>query len=54
MIKLLFIFLTFWVTFKISNYILKFQLFRNNMPQNDNKNRRSRMDIMDADYEEVE
>jgi len=24
------------------------------MPQNDNKNRRSRMDIMDADYEEVE
>jgi len=54
MIKLLLIILLFWVTLKISNYILKIQFFRKNIPQKDNKNRKSGMDIMDADYEEVE
>ena len=44
----------FWVTLKISNHIIKIQLFRKNRPQKYNKNRKSGMDIMDADYEEVE
>ena len=54
MIKLLFIILLIGVTLKISNYFLKIQYFRNNVPQEDNKNRKSGMDIMDGDYEEVE
>jgi|TARA_B100001964_G_scaffold4525_1_gene4835 hypothetical protein len=54
MIKLLLIILLFWVTLKISHYISKIQYFRKYSPKKENKNRKSEMDILDADYEEVE
>ena len=54
MLKYLFIILLFWVILKISSFVSKIQLFRKNISPKENKNRKSGMDIMDADYEEVE
>ena len=52
--KIFFFFLTIWIIFKITKFILSFQIVRKNIPNKKNDIRKSGMDIMDADYEEVE
>ena len=54
MIKYLLVVLLIWIIIKISKFILGIHLIRDNLPKKENNNRKSGMDIMDADYEDVE
>ena len=54
MLKFLSVILLIWIIVKISKFISVIQLIRKNTPKKENKNPKYGMDIMDADYEEVE
>jgi len=54
MINILFFILLIWIIIKISKFISRVHLIKDNLPKKENDNRKSGMDIMDADYEEVE
>ena len=50
---LLFIFFI-WFIIKIIRFVLRILLTKNNTYKKENRKRKTGMDIMDADYEEVE
>ena len=52
--KFLFCILLFWVILKVHKFIAWFQEINNTTSKKENKNRKSSMNIIDADYEEVE
>jgi len=54
MLKFLFVILLIWIILKISKLISGIQLIRKKTSKKENMHHKSGMDIMDADYEEVE
>ena len=54
MLKFLFFSLIIWIILKMINFISRIQLIRKNTPKKETKNHKSGMNILDADYEEVE
>ena len=53
MIKFIYFIGIIWIIYKISKFILKNQI-QKNISSQENSSQKSRMDILDADYEEVE
>ena len=52
--KILFIIVLLWIFYQIRKFISGIQVSNNKNVQSDYKGRKERMDIQDADYEEVE
>ena len=52
--KILFIIVLLWIFNQIRKFISGIQVSNNKKVQSDYKNDRQRMDIQDADYEDVE
>jgi len=52
--KILFIIALFWIFIQIRKFISAFQVLNNNKTKSDYKIRKERMDIQDADYEDME
>ena len=52
--KILFIILLLWILNQIRKFIFEIQISNNKMRKSDYKSRKERMDIQDADYEEME
>ena len=52
--KILFIIALFWIFNQIRKFIFGIQVSKNKKAQSDYKGRKERMDIQDADYEDVE
>ena len=53
MIKIIYFIIIIWTIYKISKFISKIQIQKNTSSQQ-KSTQKSRMDILDADYEEVE
>ena len=52
--KILFIIALFWIFNQIRKFISGIQVANNKKAESDYKGRKERMDIQDADYEDVE
>ena len=50
----LFIIIILWIIYRINRYISTIQISKRKNRKKENLNRKSKMDIQDADYEEVE
>ena len=54
MIKLLFFIVFLWIVYKMNIYISKIRTINSNNQKKEKIDTKSRMDIQDAEYEEVE
>ena len=54
MLKILFIIIFLWAIYRINKFILGFQTSKSTNQKKENLDRKSRMDIQDGEYEEVE
>ena len=54
MTKVFFIVIILWVIYQINKFILGIQIGKSNNRTKDIKTRKSEMDILDAEYEEME
>ena len=52
--KILFIIIIFWIIYRINKFISVLQITKSKNRKKENIDRKSRMDIQDAEYEEVE
>ena len=52
--KILFIIIFLWIIYRINKFISTIQISKSKNRKKENLNRKSHMDIQDADYEEVE
>ena len=52
--KILFIIIVLWIIYRINKFISFIQMSKSKNRKKENPNRKSHMDIQDADYEEVE
>ena len=52
--KILFIIVFLWIIYRINKFISAIQISKSKNRKKENLNRKSQMDIQDADYEEVE
>ena len=54
MVKIFFIIFILWIIYKINKFILGIQITKGENRKNEKIDPKSRMDIQDAEYEEVE
>ena len=54
MMKILLIIVLLWIVYQLNKFIASIQISKSNNRKKENKTRQSRMDILDADYEEME
>ena len=54
MLKILLIIIFFWVMYRINRFILDVQKSKSTNRKEENLDRKSRLDIQDGEYEEVE
>jgi len=54
MMKILLIIVFLWMVYRINKLIAGIQINKSNNRRKENKSRQSEMDILDADYEEME
>ena len=52
--KILFIIIILWIIYRINKFISGIQITKSKNQKKENIDRKSRMDIQDAEYEEVE
>ena len=52
--KILFIIIILWIIYRINKFISGIQITKSKNRKKENIDRKSRMDIQDAEYEEVE
>ena len=52
--KIIFIILFLWIIYRVNKFILSIQITKRNNRKKGNVDRKSSMDIQDAEYEEVE
>ena len=52
--KVLFIIVILWIIYRINKFISGIQITKSKNQKKENIDRKSRMDIQDAEYEEVE
>ena len=52
--KIVFIILFLWIIYNINKFILSIQITKSKKRKTGNVDRKSRMDIQDAEYEEME
>ena len=51
--KILYFILLLWIIYRFNKFILGIQISKSNNRKKENKTRKSRMKIMDGDYEEM-
>ena len=54
MMKIIFIIALIWIFYKIKKFLLETQITNKKKQKTESMSRKSRMDIQDADYEDVE